>query len=77
MLYKLLNPETLEEDENGERYQVQTLGGAVIIAACPSAEEPPIILDPIVDPLQEIKDNQLTLMNAIADVYILMAVGGV
>ena len=60
--YKTLNPETLEPDANGERYQEHTIGSSVIISACPilvvEDVDPPIIGKTIEERLESIETTQ-------------------
>lgn len=78
--YKILNPQTLEEDVNGERYSVETIGSAVMISVCPLIDEiEPILIEPkptIEEQLTQLKaDNQalkndnLILMDVLATMY--------
>jgi hypothetical protein len=69
--YKFLNPQTLEEDPNGERYQIQTIGSSVIISACPLPDPNAPISEqqPIQPTNQELRDNQLILMDALATMF--------
>ncbi|MCB2297811.1 hypothetical protein [Clostridium tagluense] len=62
MEYKILNPETFEEDEKGLRYSIEIVGSSKIISLCPLIDEttpiePPVLVIP--QPTLEDKINYL------------------
>ena len=77
--YRYLNPVTLEEDPNGQRYSIETLGSSTIISACPEVVAPtePIAPQPTLEEqiaqLKEdnlaLKEDNLIIMDVLATMY--------
>jgi len=70
--YRYLNPVTLEEDPNGQRYSIETLGSSTIISACPEVVAPtePIAPQPTLEEqIAQLRSDNLIIMDVLATMY--------